>query len=91
MAKERKKSDSEILIQLTELKKDTEYLKERIDKINGCLNDYPIQKEKIKNNGKRLDRIEPLVLNLRIKVYGVATAIGIITGFIGTLIGKFWG
>jgi len=82
---------NKILVAITELKKDTEYLRERIDKINGSLSDYPAQKEKIKNNENDLEEIKPLVSNLRIKIYGIATAIGIASGFIGTLIGKFWG
>lgn len=89
MPKERRKNDNIIIVTLTELKKDTEYLRERIDKINSCLDDYPAQKEKIETSEKRLDRIEPVVTNIKIKVYGVAAIIGIVTGFIGILIGKF--
>lgn len=90
-AKERRNTDNDILIGIVELKKDTEYLRERIDKINGCLNDYSVQKEKIKISAEKLAIIEPIVTNLRIKIYGIGAIIGLVSGLIGTLIGKFLG
>ena len=83
------KSD-EILKKLISLCKDMEYTKKRLDKINGCLASYPVYEKQVDENTDMLEKkILPAVINLKIKIYGVSTAIGIISGFIGVLIGKF--
>jgi len=86
-----KKETEEIVIALTELKKDTEYLRERIDKINGTLNDYPTNKEKLKIVCKDMEEVKPIVSNLRIKIYGIAATIGVVSGGIMGTIGIFIG
>lgn len=92
---ERRKNDKEILILLTELKKDIDYLKERVDKINGSINNYPIYKERVDMLFNDMDKIKPIVTSMKIKVYGIATTIGIISGgvmgTIGIFIGKILG
>ena len=82
------KSD-EILKKIIGLAKDMEYTKKRLDKINGCLVDYPVYRKQVDDNTTELKEIKPLLSNLRIKFYGIASAIGIISGFAGVLIGKF--
>ena len=86
-----KKETEEIVIALTELKKDTEYLRERIDKINGSLNDCPANKEKLKIVCDDMREVKPIVSNLRIKIYGIAAAIGVVSGGIMGTIGIFIG
>jgi len=82
------KSD-EILKKLISLCKDMEYTKKRLDKINGSLESYPVYEKQVDENTEALEKILPAVTNLKIKIYGVSTAIGIISGFVGVLIGKF--
>jgi len=82
------KSD-EILKKLISLCKDMEYTKKRLDKINGCLASYPVYEKQVDDNTNALKIILPAVTHLKIKFYGIAAAIGVISGFAGMLIGKF--
>ena len=92
-----KKESEEIVIALTELKKDTEYLRERMDKMNGSLNDYPAKMEKLNQVCKKVDEIDtdieknvkPPITKLTIKVYSAAVITGLFSGGIGSLIGYF--
>jgi hypothetical protein len=81
------KSD-EILKTLVSLSKDMEYTKKRLDKINGCLGEFPVTKRQVEENTAELKEIKPVLSNLKIKFYGIASVIGIISGFAGVLIGK---
>lgn len=83
------KSD-EILKKLIGLCKDMEYTKERLDKINGKLEDYSVYEKQVNKNTDIIEKkILPAVTNLKIKIYGVSAAIGAISGFAGIIIGKF--
>jgi len=82
------KSD-EILKKLVSLSKDMEYTKKRLDRINGCLGEFPITKRQVEENTADLKEIKPVLSNLKIKFYGIASVVGIISGFAGMLIGKF--
>lgn len=82
------KSD-EILKKVVTLCTDMKYTRDHLKEINGKLEDYPVYKERVDKNVDTLKVILPAVTNLKIKIYGVATAIGIVSGFMGVLIGKF--
>ena len=82
------KSD-EILRKLIGLAKDMEYTKKRLDRINGCLGEFPVTKRQVEENTADLKEIKPVLSNLKIKFYGIASVVGIISGFAGMLIGKF--
>ena len=82
------KSD-EILRKLIGLAKDMEYTKKRLDLINGCLGEFPVTKRQVEENTADLKEIKPVLSNLKIKFYGIASVVGIISGFAGMLIGKF--
>ena len=82
------KSD-EILRKLVSLAKDMEYTKKRLDRINGCLGEFPVTKRQVEENTAELKEIKPVLSNLKIKFYGIASVVGIISGFAGMLIGKF--
>ena len=81
------KSD-EILKKLISLSKDMEYTKKRLDRINGCLAEFPVTKRQVEENTAELKEIKPVLSNLKIKFYGIASVVGIISGFAGVLIGK---
>ena len=81
------KSD-EILRKLIGLSKDMEYTKKRLDRINGCLGEFPVTKRQVEENTADLKEIKPVLSNLKIKFYGIASVVGIISGFAGMLIGK---
>ena len=82
------KSD-EIITKLISLAKDMEYTKKRLDRINGCLGEFPVTKRQVEENTADLKEIKPVLSNLKIKFYGIASVVGIISGFAGMLIGKF--
>jgi hypothetical protein len=81
------KSD-EIITKLISLAKDMEYTKKRLDRINGCLGEFPVTKRQVEENTTDLKELKPVLSNLKIKFYGIASAIGILSGFAGVLIGK---
>ena len=81
------KSD-EILSKLVSLSKDMEYTKKRLDRINGCLDEFPVTKRQVEENTSDLKEIKPVLSNLKIKFYGIASVVGIISGFAVILIGK---
>ena len=87
---------NQILIAVAEIKKDTAEIFRRLDKINGCIADYPVAKKRIdelevdyKEINEAVKNLSDLLDNLKIKVWGVAGLIGGIMGFIGVIIGKF--
>jgi hypothetical protein len=92
-----KKETDSLIVALTELKKDTEYLRERMDKINGSLNGYPANMEKLNHVCKKVDKIDgdieknvkPPITKLTIKVYSAAVITGLFSGGVGSLIGYF--
>lgn len=94
MAKESK--TGQILISVAEIKKDTAEIFRRLDKINGSIADYPVQRKRIDDlerdcidMNKSITNIMNLLNNIKIKVWGVAGLIGGIMGFIGVVMGKF--
>ena len=81
------KSD-EIITKLISLAKDMEYTKKRLDWINGCLGEFPVTKRQVEENTTDLKELKPVLSNLKIKFYGIASVVGIISGFAGVFIGK---
>jgi len=86
----------EVLIAIAEIKKDTAEIFRRLDKINGSIADYPVQRRRIDELEEDCEKMSKSITNtmnllngIKIKVWGVAGLIGGIMGFIGVIIGKF--
>lgn len=86
----------EVLITIAEIKKDTSEIFRRLDKINGSIADYPVQRRRIDELEEDCEKMSKSITNtmnllngIKIKVWGVAGLIGGIMGFIGVIIGKF--
>jgi hypothetical protein len=86
----------EVLIAIAEIKKDTSEIFRRLDKINGSIADYPVQRRRIDELEEDCEKMSKSITNtmnllngIKIKVWGVAGLIGGIMGFIGVIIGKF--
>ncbi|MFA5560051.1 MAG: hypothetical protein WDA59_11475, partial [Methanofastidiosum sp.] len=85
-----------VLIAIAEIKKDTAEIFRRLDKINGSIADYPVQRRRIDELEEDCEKMSKSITNtmnllngIKIKVWGVAGLIGGIMGFIGVIIGKF--
>jgi len=91
-----KSETKDILTAVAVMGNDIGYIKERLDRINGNLEDYPVYKEKVSDLEENMNRvidyiddIKKLLGGIKIKVYGVAGLVGGISAFIGIIIGKF--
>ena len=93
-----KSNTDKILTNIAVVQNDIAYIKDRLNKINGNLEDYPVYKERVNNLEESIDKItncigdiKKLLNGIKIKVWGMSAAIGVIMGFIGIIIGRFLG
>ncbi|MCL5073862.1 MAG: hypothetical protein M1308_23665 [Actinobacteria bacterium] len=88
------KEDSE---RLARIETHIENIFNRLDKINGSIEDYQITKERTNNNCSEINKIQdtidkeikPPLTKLTIKVYSTAILAGVFSGGIGSLIGFY--
>lgn len=88
----RRNYNEEFLVALTNIKKDTEQIFNRLDKINGTIGDYPITKERLNNACIKIeeldttitDKLVPVITSIKIKIWSVAAVVGVICGSLGS-------
>ena len=91
----RRNYNEEFLVALTNIKKDTEQIFNRLDKINGTIGDYPITKERLNNACVKIEELDtdineklvPVITNIKIKIWSVSAVVGVICGSIGSGVG----
>lgn len=87
MAKESK--IEKMLTNMAVMQTDIAYIKKRLDRINGNLEDYPVYKSRVDSLEGTMAEIAKMVSGIKIKIWSVAGLIGGLCGFVGVLIGKF--
>lgn len=92
---EKRNNNYGILVALEGIKKDTEHITRRLDKINGSIEDYQTTKEKLKNVCIDVEsltsvidkEIRPAITSMKVKFYTAIVTVGIFSGGIGSAIG----
>lgn len=87
MAKESK--TEKILTNMAVMQNDIKYIKQRLDKINGNLEDCPVYRSRVESLEGTVTEIVKAVSGIKIKMWSIAGLIGGLCGFIGVVIGKF--